>query len=83
MQILLAAASSTAFTVIIADSRPLCDGVKSLKVLSKVVKCIYVPLSGAASAMKDVTRVLLGSSAVFSNGAMLAVSGTGACSYCR
>ena len=67
----------TEFTVIIADSRPLCDGVKSLKILGKVVKCIYVPLSGAASAMKDVTRVVLGSSAMFSNGSMLAMSGTG------
>ena len=67
------------FTLIIADSRPLCDGIKALKVLSKAMKCIYVPLSGAASAMKGVTRVLLGSSAMFSNGSMLAMSGTGKC----
>lgn len=43
---------------------------------SPSIECVYTPLSGAATAMKDVTCVVLGASCLLSNGSMLAPAGT-------
>ena len=65
--------------VIVSDARPLNDGKKALFLLSKVknISCLYIPLSSVARLMNSVTRVLLGTSAVLSNGSLLAPAGTG------
>lgn len=71
-----AAASQSQFRVVVVDARPLCDGLKTLRRLAPLLPCNYVPLAGAAAAMRGVTRVLLGASGVLSNGAVVAPSGT-------
>ena len=73
---LLAAAKTRKFRLVVVDTRPLNEGLRTLADLSNVVHCVYSPLSGAASAMTDVTRVILGASCFMSNGAMLAPAGT-------
>lgn len=73
---LLAAAMTRKFRLVVVDTRPLNEGLRTLADLSNVVHCVYSPLSGAASAMTDVTRVILGASCFMSNGAMLAPAGT-------
>ena len=74
--ILQVASSTKQFRLIVVDTRPLNEGLKTLSSLSSTVRCIYTPLSGAAAAMRNATRVILGASALFSNGAVLAPSGT-------
>lgn len=63
-QILLHAATvyHKRFRVIIVDARPLCDGKRTLEVLSPVISCVYTSLSAAGAIMssESVTRVLLG-----------------------
>ena len=77
-QILLEAKSrGKCFKVIVVDSRPLMDGRKMIEVLSHHgIDCIYTLLHGVSFIMKDATRVLLGASAVCSNGTVLAIAGT-------
>lgn len=64
------------FRLIVVDSRPLNEGLQTVAALSNVVPCVYTPLSGAAYALKDVSKVILGASCLLSNGSMLAVAGT-------
>lgn len=73
---LLTAATTKSFSLVVIDSRPLNEGLQTLSMLSHSVRCVYSPLSGAAAAMKDVTRVILGASSLLANGAMLASAGT-------
>ena len=74
--ILQVASTTKQFRLIVVDTRPLNEGLKTLSSLSSTVRCIYTPLSGAAAAMRNATRVILGASALFSNGAVLAPAGT-------
>ena len=76
IQILLHAAKKASFQVVVVDSRPLCDGVRTLRALSPHIDCTYTTLSGASAAIKDVTRVIVGASALLANGAVLAPAGT-------
>jgi hypothetical protein len=63
--------------VIIVDTRPLNDGIETLRALTeKNIRCTYTPLAGAAAAMRTVSRVLLGASALLANGTMIAPAGT-------
>lgn len=64
------------FRLVVVDTRPLNEGLETLSALSSVTQCIYCPLSGAAVAMKDATKVILGASCLLSNGSMLAPAGT-------
>lgn len=73
---LVAAAAEKNFRLIVVDSRPLNSGLATLRVMSNYMPCIYTTLSGVASVMKEATRVLLGASALFSNGSMQAPCGT-------
>lgn len=41
------------------------------------ISYVYAPLSGAANAIKDATRVILGASGLLSNGSVFAQAGTG------
>mmetsp|Transcript_6920 Transcript_6920/g.7163 ORF Transcript_6920/g.7163 Transcript_6920/m.7163 type:complete len:435 (+) Transcript_6920:175-1479(+) len=75
-QVLLGAASVRSFRVVVVDSRPLCDGVETLHALSPTVPCVYTSLAGAANLMRDVSRVVLGASALLANGAVVAPAGT-------
>ena len=74
--LLAAAVAEKNFRLIVVDSRPLNDGLGTLRVLSPHVPCVYTPFSGAANMMKEATRVLLGASAFFSNGSMQAPCGS-------
>jgi translation initiation factor eIF-2B subunit delta len=99
--ILKVASLTKQFRLIVVDTRPLNEGLKTLSCLSSTVRCIYTPLSGTAAAMRNATRVILGiykifdilkintniflitkkifiigASALFSNGSVLAPSGT-------
>ena len=77
-KVLLTACKSRSFRLVIIDSRPLNEGLSTLSALSHQIPCVYSPLSGAAAAMKNhaVSVVLLGSSSLLSNGALLAPAGT-------
>lgn len=75
-KILLQAAQSKKFRVVIIDTRPLNEGLETLATLSKTIHCVYSPLSGAAVAMNGVTKVIFGASCLLSNGSMLAPAGT-------
>lgn len=59
------------------DGRPHFDGEALCKtLLARGVRCTYMHLNAIAFVMDSVTKVLLGASAVKSNGAVLARSGT-------
>eukprot|EP01038_Epipyxis_sp_PR26KG_P008140 gene8140-11019_t len=75
-KVLLTASKTKKFRVVVIDTRPLNEGLVTLTSLSHTIQCVYSPLSGAAAAMKDVTRVVLGASCLLSNGSMLAPAGT-------
>lgn len=76
VKILQSAATRFKFQLVIIDSKPLNSGLQTLSALSPVIKCVYTPLSGAVNAIKGATRVVLGASCLFANGAMLAPAGT-------
>ena len=48
------------FSLVVVDSLPLHEGVRTLAALSPFIQCTYSPMAGASRAMKDATRVLLG-----------------------
>lgn len=75
-KILRTAAQSKRYRIIVVDTRPLHEGLQLLSALSPYVHCVYSPLAGAAVAVKDVTKVVLGASCLLSNGTMLAAAGT-------
>ena len=76
VKILQAAAARFKFQLVIIDSKPLNSGLQTLSALSPLIKCVYTPMSGAVNAIKGATRVILGASCLFANGAMLAPAGT-------
>jgi translation initiation factor eIF-2B subunit delta len=75
-KVLLRAAKTKQFRLTVIDTRPLHEGLQTLSALSSAVHCIYSPLSGAAVAMADVSKVILGASCLLSNGTMLAAAGS-------
>ena len=75
-QVLLSLAKTVSLHVIVVDARPQMAGLQTLKILSRSIHCTYTPLSGAAAAMRNVSRVILGASALLSNGSMIAAAGT-------
>jgi translation initiation factor eIF-2B subunit delta len=75
-QVLIAAAKVKTFKLIVVDARPLREGLKTVAALSPYVTCIYTPLASAATAMKEATKVILGASALLSNGSVFAPVGT-------
>ena len=67
----------TRFEVICVDGRPHFEGeTMCRRLLAAGVVCTYVHLNAISYAMKPVTKVLLGASAVKSNGAVVARCGT-------
>lgn len=76
-QILVAAAAVKQFRVIVVDTRPLNEGRKTLECLTELgISCVYTLLTGASFVIRDATMVLLGASAILSNGTVLAEAGT-------
>ncbi len=75
-KILVEAAKVKSFKLIIVDCRPLHEGLLTVAALSPGMHCVYTTLAGTAASMKEVTKVLLGASALLANGAMLAPAGT-------
>lgn len=75
-RILTLASKAKRFRLVVVDTRPLYEGLETLAAVSSNVSCVYCPLSGAAFALKDVTKVILGASCLLSNGSMLAPAGT-------
>ncbi|CAM9219686.1 unnamed protein product, partial [Ectocarpus fasciculatus] len=75
-QILLSSAKVKSFRLVVVDARPLKEALKTVAALSPHVSCTYTPLCCAASVMKETTKVILGASALLSNGSVLAPAGT-------
>ena len=75
-QVLVKVAATKRFRLVVVDTRPLHEGLATVAALSRHVRCVYTPLAGAASVMREVTRVVLGASSLLSNGSMLAPAGT-------
>lgn len=75
-RVLSIAAKSKTFRLIVVDTRPLNDGLETLAGVSTFLNCTYCPLSAAAFALKDATKVLLGASSLLSNGCMLGPAGS-------
>jgi translation initiation factor 2B subunit (eIF-2B alpha/beta/delta family) len=76
-KILLSASQTRKFRLILIDTRPLNEGLTTIKALSSSnLHCTYSPLSATPVLLKDCTKVLLGASCLLSNGSMLAPAGT-------
>ena len=75
---LAAAAQNKQFRVIVADSRPLLEGRKMLKVfIQNKIPCTYILLNSLSYVMmRDVTKVFLGAAALKSDGSVLSRVGT-------
>jgi translation initiation factor eIF-2B subunit delta len=78
-EILLLAAQSKdrRLRVIVVDSRPLLEGKVMLEKLRKAnIECSYILLNALTYVLQDVTKVLLGASALMSDGSVLGRVGT-------
>lgn len=63
--------------IIITDSPPDFHGKRMIKkIASAGIHCTYAPLNALSYVMQDVTKVFIGASALASNGAVIAHSGT-------
>ncbi|KAJ1974367.1 hypothetical protein H4R34_004741, partial [Dimargaris verticillata] len=77
-QLLLTAhAQQIAFQVVVVDSRPLLEGHKLLHdLVAAGIPCTYTYLNAVSYAMKQVSKVFIGTHAVLSNGTLLSRTGT-------
>ena len=77
-QLLLTAhASGKKFRVVVADSRPLCEGRRLRSRLARAgIECTYILLNAISYVMKDVTKVFMGAAGFMSNGAVTSRVGT-------
>eukprot|EP00877_Chromochloris_zofingiensis_P001956 jgi/Chrzof1/11761/Cz06g09010.t1 len=67
------------FRVVVVDSRPELEGRQLLRrLLQADIACTYVHLSGLSYIMREVTKVMLGASAVLSNGTVMSRAGSAA-----
>jgi translation initiation factor eIF-2B subunit delta len=81
--LLVRARETRTFRVIVIDSMPRWDGLHTLQRLVGSAgeeedgdsSCVYTSMAGAAAAMKEATRVILGASALLSNGTLVAPAG--------
>ncbi|KAJ3050649.1 Eukaryotic translation initiation factor 2B, subunit 4 delta, 67kDa, partial [Rhizophlyctis rosea] len=70
-------AAGKKFQVVVVDSRPKCEGRKMIRELTTHgIECTYVFLNALSMIMPKVDKVILGASAVMSNGAILGRAGT-------
>lgn len=75
--LLLAAERQKKFRVIIVDSRPLLEGRKQLERLRKAgIQCTYILLNALTYVLQDVSKVLMGASALMSDGSIFGRVGT-------
>jgi translation initiation factor eIF-2B subunit delta len=74
---LAAESKSRRLRVIVVDSRPLLEGRVMLEKLRKAnIECSYILLNALTYVLQDVTKVLLGASALMSDGSVLGRVGT-------
>lgn len=67
------------FRVVVVDSRPFLEGRRMLRALVRAgIDCTYLHLAALGHVLKEVTTVLLGAHALYSNGALLSRAGTAA-----
>jgi translation initiation factor eIF-2B subunit delta len=65
------------FEVIVCDSRPKMEGRELLKRLTEAgIPCTYILSQALPVVMKKVTKVIMGASSIFSNGAVMSRVGT-------
>ncbi|CAH2036200.1 unnamed protein product [Thlaspi arvense] len=65
------------FRVVIVDSRPNLEGQKLLRrLVTSGLDCTYTHINAISYIMRDVTRVFLGASSIFSNGTLYSRVGT-------
>ncbi|ESQ30610.1 hypothetical protein EUTSA_v10011298mg [Eutrema salsugineum] len=65
------------FRVVIVDSRPNLEGQKLLRrLVNRGLDCTYTHINAISYIMRDVTRVFLGASSIFSNGTLYSRVGT-------
>ncbi|KAJ3222403.1 Eukaryotic translation initiation factor 2B, subunit 4 delta, 67kDa, partial [Clydaea vesicula] len=65
------------FRVIVCDSRPKLEGKELLKrLVATGIPCTYILSNALGVVMKEVTKVIVGASALFSNGAVMSRAGT-------
>lgn len=65
------------FRVIVVDARPECSGKAFLNQLSKLgIPCTYILIHALGYALKGVSKVMMGASAVLSNGAVISRTGS-------
>ncbi|KAI8918904.1 hypothetical protein BC831DRAFT_481831 [Entophlyctis helioformis] len=78
IQLLLEAhAQGFDFRVIVVDGRPKLEGKTMLKILTQAgIKCTYVLSNALPFVVKEATKVIIGASAVLSNGAVMSRVGT-------
>lgn len=75
--LLLQASAITSFRVICVDARPMLEGRQMMENLAKMgIECTYILLNAVSYVIGDVTKVLLGSAALFSDGSVLSRVGT-------
>jgi translation initiation factor eIF-2B subunit delta len=74
-RVLLKIADKRRFRLIIVDCRPLNNGIATLRALSPRISCVYTPLSGLTTVMREATRVVLPATALLTNGSMLGDAG--------
>eukprot|EP00210_Caulerpa_lentillifera_P003164 g3023.t1 len=69
------------FKVMVVDSRPSLSGRDFLKRLNGVgIPCSYLMINAVAFALKEATKVMLGASAILSNGTVVSTTGSAAIS---
>ena len=67
------------FRVVVVEARPDCDAQKYLQRLARLgIPCTYLLINALSFALKDVSKVLLGASAVMSNGTVVSRAGSAA-----
>jgi len=77
VEILELAAATKSLLVIVVDSRPLLEGRIMLRKLRAAgIECTYILLNALTYVIQDVTKVLLGASALMSDGSVLGRVGT-------
>ncbi|KAF0698145.1 Aste57867_11213 [Aphanomyces stellatus] len=68
------------FRVLVVDSRPHFEGKKLIRALAEHgLPCTYIQINALSYVMKEVTKVILGATAIMSNGAAVARVGTALC----
>jgi translation initiation factor eIF-2B subunit delta len=65
------------FRVVVCDSRPKLEGKELIRrLVASEIPCSYLLSNALGTVMKEVTKVIIGASALFANGAVMSRIGT-------